>query len=246
MTELYHYTSINNLALILDSKKIRFTRLDLINDPDEGMSKDFGSMAMYIFVSCWTKNPEENFALWNMYTDNMRGVRIHIPIPIFNRYTIGECSDYIISEKDYLDDQKGLFLLPSSNDPISIEYTDDESKLYPEIRTMDALKTSSLGLSKRTIWTVEDEVRYRMEIYPYDPLVPKDYFPDAYEKYIEKRVPPSIDFYDVDCNIDSYKKMKIILGPKCIPGDRQIVEALVSKFNPTAEISLSRLFGKIR
>ena len=78
MESLFHYTSINKLALILSSKKIRFNRLDFVNDPHEGKTGDFGSMAMYIFISCWTKHEEENLALWNMYTDKMRGVRIEL------------------------------------------------------------------------------------------------------------------------------------------------------------------------
>jgi hypothetical protein len=244
--ELYHYSSINNLALILESKKIRFKRLDLINDPNEGISKDFGSMAMYIFISCWTKNNEENFALWNMYTDKMRGIRIELPIPIFDNHTIDEYSDYIISEKEYLNDDKGIFIVSAENKPITVEYTDDEEKLFPCILTPIGLKTSSLGLAKRTIWKVEDEVRYRMDIIPYDPSVPKDHFPNAYEKFIDKRIPPSIEFYDVDMNISSFNKMKIIIGPKCLPGDSQIIEALVSKYNPTAEIVQSGLYGRIK
>ena len=39
-TYLYHYTSINNLALILNSQRIRFTRADLVNDLDEINVKD--------------------------------------------------------------------------------------------------------------------------------------------------------------------------------------------------------------
>lgn len=71
MKKLYHYTSINNLALILKSKSIRFGRLDQVNDPTEGMADDFYCLSPYIFVSCWTGNNQENLALWNMYTPNM-------------------------------------------------------------------------------------------------------------------------------------------------------------------------------
>ncbi|WP_321282363.1 hypothetical protein [Marinifilum fragile] len=247
MESLYHYSSINKLALILESKKIRFNRLDYVNDPHEGVSCDFGSMAIYMFVSCWTKNKEENFALWNMYTDKMRGVRIEIPLPIFNSYKIGKVeSNFFVSEDDYLDDNNGLFILSAKNYPISIDYTDDESKLFPEIRTKIGLKTSSLGITKRKIWQIEDEVRYKMEIYPFDPKVPKNNFPEAYEKFIEKRIPPKIDYYDVSLNNDSFEKMKIIIGPKMEPGDKQIIESLVARYNPKAQIIESSLKGNIR
>lgn len=32
---IHHYTTIDNLALILESKRIRFTRLDLLDDIQE-------------------------------------------------------------------------------------------------------------------------------------------------------------------------------------------------------------------
>jgi hypothetical protein len=247
METLYHYLSINKLALILESRKIRFNRLDHVNDPHEGVSSDFGSMAVYMFVSCWTKNKEENFALWNMYTDKMRGVRIELPLPIFNSYEIADSgTNYFVSEDDYLDDENGLFILTADNNPINIDYTDDENKLFPTIQTEIGLKTSSLGVAKKKIWSIEDEVRFKMEIFPYDPTVPKEYFPAAYEKFIERRTPPKINFYDVSINNDSFEKMKIVIGPKIEPGDKQIIEALVAKFNPKAQIMESNLNGSIK
>ena len=96
MEHLFHYSSINKLALILSSKRIRFNRLDFVNDPNEGSTSDFGSMAVYFFVSCWTKHKEENLALWNMYTEKMRGIRIELPLPLFNNYNIGEYTNNII------------------------------------------------------------------------------------------------------------------------------------------------------
>lgn len=33
---LYHYTNVDSLLKILQSQTIRFTRLDLLNDPYEG------------------------------------------------------------------------------------------------------------------------------------------------------------------------------------------------------------------
>ena len=59
--KLYHYTSIETLALILKHKTIRFSRLDRVDDPDEyAFSGDGVTPAHYCFVSCWTKNSREN------------------------------------------------------------------------------------------------------------------------------------------------------------------------------------------
>lgn len=35
MAKIYHYTSIENLALILKNKSIRFNRLDHVDDKEE-------------------------------------------------------------------------------------------------------------------------------------------------------------------------------------------------------------------
>ena len=86
--KLYHYTTVNTLALILSSRSIMFNRADRVNDKREGSTSDLGSFAKYFFISCWTETGEENFALWNMYTPKMRGVRIELPIPFFEIYKI--------------------------------------------------------------------------------------------------------------------------------------------------------------
>lgn len=246
MKSLFHYTSINNLALILSSQKIRFNRLDFVNDPHEGKSGDFGSMAMYVFVSCWTKHEEENLALWNMYTEKMRGVRIELSLPIFNSYKIGDHTNYVISEDEFLNDKDGLFILDAQNRPIDIIYTNDENRLFPKIQYEVGLKTSEIGISKKTIWSIENESRFMMQIIPYDPKVSKRNFPDAYEKFIDQRIPPCINNYDVKINHKAFKEMKITIGPKVQPGDREIIMSLVSKYNPTAKLLESSMINDIK
>ncbi len=76
---IYHYTNLDSLALILKSRTIRFTRLDRVDDVREAQSHigiDFGK---YFFVSCWTTEATESIPKWNMYSDQMRGVRIELP-----------------------------------------------------------------------------------------------------------------------------------------------------------------------
>ena len=53
--EIHHYTSIENLALILKNKTIRITRLDKVDDSEEaGLSCKNIQLSYYTFVSCWT------------------------------------------------------------------------------------------------------------------------------------------------------------------------------------------------
>ena len=48
---LYHYTSIEALALILSTKTIRFNSLNQVDDLTEGQSKDLKSIGNYFFIS---------------------------------------------------------------------------------------------------------------------------------------------------------------------------------------------------
>jgi len=76
---IYHYTNIHSLALILESRKIRFTRLDGVDDIREAQTVSGIQFGKYFFVSCWTKSSREHIPLWNMYTPDMQGVRIGFP-----------------------------------------------------------------------------------------------------------------------------------------------------------------------
>lgn len=79
MSRIYHYTSIESLALILKTRKLRFSRLDGVDDVKEAQRHaeiDFGK---FFFVSCWTQQEEESIPQWSMYSREMKGVRIETP-----------------------------------------------------------------------------------------------------------------------------------------------------------------------
>ncbi len=246
MKRLFHFTSINTLALILKSRSIRFGRLDLVNDPTEGLISDFHSQAPYIFISCWTDCEEENLALWNMYTQNMRGVRIEMGLPIFESFRIGDDDNNLIMENEILNEEVGYFILGGSNEPQKIEYTDDENLLKPSIRNEFGLHIESVANHKRSIWKIEQEFRYRLQIFPFDNNIQSDYFPARYEHLIESQTPPPIDKYFIKIKEDAFASMKITYGPRMQNGDIEIIESLVANYNPTAEILGSKLRGLIR
>lgn len=57
--KIYHYTSIQTLALILKSRSIRFNRLDFVDDLEESAypSGNKGlnlNLAKFVYVSCWS------------------------------------------------------------------------------------------------------------------------------------------------------------------------------------------------
>ena len=51
----YHYTSIDTLEKILNSKSLCFTNFDLVDDLDEVETSDIKKFGRFCYVSCWTK-----------------------------------------------------------------------------------------------------------------------------------------------------------------------------------------------
>lgn len=88
MAKIYHYTSIETLALILKNKTIRFNRLDNnLDDLEEGQISSNGvKLGNYGFVSCWTEEKNESIPLWKLYTSNGIGVRIALEQDMFKDY----------------------------------------------------------------------------------------------------------------------------------------------------------------
>lgn len=85
---LYHYTSLDTLALILTNKSTCFNTLLNVDDIDEAETSDLGQFGKYVYVSCWTDEAAESIAMWQLYTPNMHGVRIQLPVYPFKNTTI--------------------------------------------------------------------------------------------------------------------------------------------------------------
>lgn len=94
--KIFHYTTIDNLALILKNRTIRFNRLDNgLDDLQEGYISSNGvKIGNYGFVSCWTENREESIPLWKLYTDNGVGVRIALEKDMFKDYYYSDIVEY--------------------------------------------------------------------------------------------------------------------------------------------------------
>lgn len=74
--KLFHYTTIDTLALILDSKSIKFSRLDQLDDKMESEPfSDFNPL-QYIFSASFTDDEQESIPMWKMYANMETGIRI--------------------------------------------------------------------------------------------------------------------------------------------------------------------------
>lgn len=264
---IYHYTSIQTLALILKYKRIRFNRLDMVDDMEESI---YGSgplqtkLGIYTFVSCWTKNDKENLALWNMYT-RYRGVRIGIDEMPFVTYKV---SDKFIS---LLPDSISFgtdFIVPSFTNEAKlydIDYVDNpEAEIEKLIKHTGnggiAVDTNHIGTFKRKEWAIQQESRFIITVFPAD-------IAGAIKESIEKPQGKNIDFYsyifnslgpsliknkpinipniDLELDTDKLSNIEIMMGPLTSDADRIIVESLLSPF-PNAQICNSRFWGNLR
>lgn len=85
---LYHYTSLDTLALILRNRPIRFTPLSSMDDVQEHMTTGTSNIGDFVFVSCWTGEDRESIPMWSLYASLESGVRIELPSTPFETYPL--------------------------------------------------------------------------------------------------------------------------------------------------------------
>lgn len=160
MDYLYHYTTIDVLALILKNRTIRFTPLDKMDDLQEQQARGIQRAGQFMLISSWTEEEEESIPLWKMYSSLENGVRIALPYAPFVKYEItneevcdliGKNAERLVNGKNVykLSDvsiqemfDKNIFLPYGLSDPneenendlpIKVEYTADKNKLKPDV-----------------------------------------------------------------------------------------------------------------
>lgn len=186
---LYHYTSIDTLKKIIETKKIRFTRLDKLNDPYEGLVELEGNLSAdqvrkCVYCSCWTDKQQESVNLWAIYTKlTMQGVRIKMKSTMFSKELIlQEYNDGFIPS-GFITPIKNFRYLATDPPteintvygPFKVEYVETPHDTYKsallsfsnpestsdEISTHNIL-TKELGLKKVNHWEYENEWRYKI------------------------------------------------------------------------------------
>jgi hypothetical protein len=199
---IHHYTNITTLALILKNRTIRFNRLDKVDDITEGTSFTSLKLDRFMFISCWTYDQNESLPQWSMYTGDMAGVRISLPVRMFdykplvvpagleNKILKAEGVSPLPFEKIFADN---YFIIPiffaDNQFGREVEYVTD----FVE-RKNEAIKKvlNSEGKMQLTIadptgivslkspdWAIQKEYRFVLFIIP-TPNIPRD------EKFIER------------------------------------------------------------
>lgn len=241
MTVLHHYTSINSLACILESKRLRFSRADTFDDPHEARVVGNKNVGRVNFATCWTSE-DESLPQWHLYGDRYRGVMITIeptftnagePI-YFEPFTIHNSSghDYRFTPKSCSDDH----IKPLRVDYISQNDFDCCSPAN-EAQTTKVLKLDC--------WGFQQEVRFNISLVGNADKIcaSNDFSRDDHflgYPFCERL------HYDHPLLDSVYRRIKITVGPCCDYGDKVLVQALMDKYLDGKEIQTSTLEGLVR
>ena len=225
---IYHYTSLESLACILESRCLRFTRLDLVDDPKEySFIRDGFNPAKYVFVSCWTESQEETIPQWKMYGNNGKGVRISIKPDVFNiveddKYRLLFPLEYF-KEKDY-------FITPilGNNDQpfFKINYINDLRYAADKIFLDEGIDFKEVAIYKGPEWSFQKECRFILYVFPKS-VGDKMY---SLQDVILKRLIPNHNYLDIPICDTAYNSIQITLGPNSSYAEEIILSSLLEKY----------------
>lgn len=255
---IYHYTSLESLALILKHRTFRLSSLANMDDLEEGETSDIGNFGRYTYISSWTNEREESIPLWNLYTPNMSGVRIRMKQNIFD--TEIKKKDDVIQHEDIeyskglldLQNQKKIMFLPYKAELIDVTYTNDKSLLYPKLTTLMRdgnnstfnIRRTDIGRFKRKAWEFQKELRYRIQSFPFSIEEMQSYLLDEkIDEFIHELlyVRQHLDYVDLYIKKENFEDMEILCGPKTTYAQITIIEDLIEKYNPKVVLKKSSL-----
>lgn len=252
---LYHYTSIESLAMILSTRKLLFKRLDLVNDPEEADTTDFPNAKTLVFVSCWTGEGEESLPHWKIYTQPKRGVRVSLPANLLDVKVSQETHDHnnylqILKRPLEVSRSKGNgYVTAYASGPFAVEYTKNEGEhLINCIKKIGETKIyllDTLGTKKKIHWSFEKEWRYKVlasfsQVHC-DPQGNDGVVTDVESLLLLKNNEVTTEFLLVDINNEALQQIEIMIGPSPDPSTEIIVNALLSKHDINATITRSKI-----
>lgn len=230
--KIFHYTSIETLALILKNKNIRFTRLDMVDDPDEySLIKDNINPSQYVYVSCWTKNAHENMPQWYMYGNGKHGVRIEMESELFETVENQFCPSYFSRDKIF---KQGYMIMPILKRGLllDIDYVEDVSllqdKIFVDTGETSGVNFNKVAVSKSKNWQFQQECRFILNVFP----CVKSYFGGylGFKECFENHYIPPMKYIDVPLLETAYQSIKIMLGPDVNEAEETIVKCLMQTY----------------
>lgn len=266
---IYHYTSIDILALILKHRKLRFNRIDKVDDMRECFEIKPFKFYNYLFVSSWTHSPEESIPLWNLYGKQNRGIRIKMPVNMFlyreifvpekHSNIVNKQGNYqsLFSYQELFENNCHIVPTYTNKDQFSgrVIYTDNITREYQGVVQTNGnehiVKTQNLGFYKHIDWAFQNEYRFVLFILPSPPLIRNgqlqaNMFPQAVKTAIEKGDKLEFDDYYLNLSPEVLNNIEVTLGPHCNEGDKIIIESLINNYTTDGSVIMSSLTGKIR
>ena len=265
---LFHYTTIEKLALILKNRKIRLNPLCNMDDLLEGRAKDLNNLGKFFYVSSWTDENLESIPMWNMYTKMESGVRIGLPKNpfVFHNTKLEDLRKAVtmpvsgeeeihtfLSLADLI--QRGVYSPQAWGGDILFEvnYTDDKEMLEPQIVTTDEehlnLNTIHMGKNKNKYWEFQKEWRYMMMFVPFkiteNVYLMQPQFNNMVNRIAQDRQEAPFEYFDLEIENDAMNKMIVTPSPRITKGNRILLDSLLKLYNPNAIVQESELLNLI-
>lgn len=244
---LYHYTTIDTLALILKNRSILFNRADCVNDLEEINILDKPEVKKSSFISCWTAKKNESIPMWNLYANEAKGVRIKLKNPFFEGstapheiidhnckiITLKNIQNFIERENDY-EWLKYLF------GPIEVNYGKNTG--VNVLKDDNSLIVEKIGTIKSKHWEFEEEFRF-LALANHDWNSHTETFEFKNEPYYSE---VKSDCFEIKIDETIFCEIEVTLGPCCQESEEIIVESLLKEFTTNGRLRHSDLKDKIR
>lgn len=263
---LYKYTTLESLALILQSKKLRLNPLTLMDDLQEAEHADGIQYGKYVFISSWMDQPMESIAMWKLYSNMQSGVRIGMSRYPFEKYAVAaqevdnffgqknknsENIEMIAPLEKCFGDKYMILNFLYDKCLEKIEYTDDPQKLSPKMFDIRKeglnIRTNNLGKYKNSYWEFQNEERYILRFLPTDVktiISATSAAQVVYDALINTS--DFLPYYDLDLSNQAFSSMEVTMSPQFSKGNKIMLETLREKYNPDMCIVESALKDKIR
>ena len=243
---LFHYTNIETLSLILANRTFRLTSLNQLDDLQEKETGDTPNFGQFCYVSSWTDDETESIPMWNMYSSLESGIRIKLRANPFKLYK---------NSPNDISKIKLLSIIDSSTEAFQQSYIplrrmlEQQFSCYPNLilkhDNQILMMPDQLGLYKNKYWSFQKEWRYKLMCFPIGPDNSMEQLNIMASLMVNGIVKQPFSYYDLKLDDDAFSHMEITLSPKISPGYRLIVNSLIEKYNPTAQIYNSSLIGLV-
>jgi hypothetical protein len=240
----------------MQSNTIRFNRLDHVDDIEESIygSGPFGLMvSRYVFVSCWTKNPEENPDLWQKYANNGKGIRISLDEDMFETHQINENFNAFFQDWFKIIGDCA-FILPLNQAKLyDIKYVEDNKERIQEAVKQEGdytnINHNEIGIYKRKDdWEQQGESRFKLFALPSnyeasENINSKDVNKvlsavDIFNSLMMSNHKVSTDYVDMPLKKHALDDIEVMMGPKTTSEDKSKVRQILYS------CWINRLFSK--